>query len=450
MPTAVGETIQPCPECGAEIHADNRFTIWCAACDWNVDPKDQQEKRERQEQQGARGKRGKRVRQGRLEEARRALAQRYGEKLHAEVTQGGAELRARRDGAAMLAYAIALAVHGVTAALLAGGVFCIVWGWGGGLVLLGVVLLAVAVALRPRLSGPPADGTVVHRADAPELYALVDEVARVVGTRGVDTIAVGKEINASVASRGLRGRRVLSLGLPLWEVLTPQQRVALLGHELGHYGNGDTRHGVVVGTALRSLVTWRYYFAPIPRPTGTEMVVNAVYAVPLLLVQGTLVLLDHLTLRATQRGEYLADREAARVASTEAAAGLMDQLLIVESVDVFLRRERNNAALTGARSARGTAAASADAPDGLWTRLAAHMASVPEHEYERQRRAGARRGHSVDATHPPTHLRRACLLAGPPSEAAVFLDDDRLRRITAELAGARTEVARRIVRDGVG
>lgn len=448
MSAVVGGTTQPCPECGARIHADDRFTVWCAACDWNVDPKGHQQEREKEEE---RGRRGKRAGRDRLEEARRALARRYGERLHAEMAREGAGPRARWDGATTLGYAIALAVHGVTAALLAAGVFCLVWGWGGGLVLLGAVLLAMAVALRPRLPGPSDDdGTVLHRADAPELYALVDEVARVVGTRGVDRITVGKEINASVVSQGVRGRRALSLGLPLWEVLSPQQRVALLGHELGHYGNGDTRRGVVVATALRSLTVWRYYFTPIARPTVGEMLVNAVCAVPLLLVQGVLSLLDHLTLRATQRGEYLADREAARAGSTEAAAALMDQLLMTESIDVFLRREISNAALTGARSARRTAGASADAGGGLWTRLAAHIASVPEHEYERQRRAGARRGHSVDATHPPTHLRRACLLAGPPSRAAVLLDDDRSGRITAELAGARAEVARRIVRDGMG
>ncbi|MFC4327529.1 M48 family metallopeptidase [Streptomyces andamanensis] len=352
------------------------------------------------------------------------------------MTRDGAGLRARRDGASVLAYVIALAVHGVTAALLFGGVACLVWGWGSGLMLLGAVLLAMAVALRPRLSPPLGDGTVLRRADAPELYALVDEVAEAVGTRGVDTISVGKEINAGVMSRGLRGHRALDLGLPLWEVLTPQQRVALLGHELGHYGNGDTRHGRVVGSALRSLATWRYYFLPTPRPSLGEMIVNAVYAVPLLLVQGTLTLLDHLTLRATQRAEYLADREAARTASTEAAVGLMDRMLVLDSVDVFLRRECSSAALAGARSARGDAAGTRDGDD-LWTRLAAHLASVPEHEYERQRRAGARRGNSVDSTHPPTHLRRACLLAGPPAAAAVVLDEVRQQRIAAELATAR-------------
>jgi Zn-dependent protease with chaperone function len=429
MRTAAEETAQPCPECGIEIRVGGRFIVWCAACDWNVDPNGQQD------EQGG---------QGRLERARRSLARRHGERLLVEVTQGG-RLYARRDAAAVLAYAIALAVHGVTVVLLAGGVLCLVWG-SGGLVLLGLFFLAMAVMLRPRLSARPEGETVLHRADAPELYALVDEVAQVVGTRGVDVIVVDKEINASVRSYGLRGRRALSLGLPLWEVLTPQQRVALLGHELGHYSNGDTRHAVVVATALHSLTMWCHYLAPIRQPSAVEMFVNLFYAVPRLLVQGVLVLLDHLTLRATQRAEYLADREAARAASTEAAAGLMDRLLLADSVEVFLRREVNSAALAGRRSARRAP----DRTDEFWERLTAHMASVPEHEYERQRRAGARRGHSVDATHPPTHLRRACLLSGPPTEAAVALDEGRRRRIAAELARARTEVARSIVRDGIG
>jgi Zn-dependent protease with chaperone function len=430
MRSAAEETVQPCPECGTEIRVDGRFTLWCAACDWNVDPTDQQE------EQG---------KQGRLERTRRGLALRHGEKLLAEVEQGG-RLHARRDAAAVLAYAIALAVHGVTVVLLAAGVFCLVWDWGGGLMPLGLVLMATAVALGPRRPKRSGVERVLHRADAPELFALVDEVAQVVGTRGVDVIAVDEAINASVSSSSLRGRRSLSLGLPLWEVLTPQQKVALLGHELGHYSNGDTRHAVVVATALRSLTTWRYYFTPIHQPSVIEMVVNVAFVVPRLLVQGMLSLLDHLTLRATQRSEYLADREAARAASTMAAVGLMDQLLITDSVAVFLRREASSTALVGRRSADRAA----DRADEFWARLSAHTASVPEHEYERQRRVGARRGHSVDATHPPTHLRRACLLTGLPTEAAVVLDDERRRHIAAELAPARAQVARSIVRDGIG
>jgi hypothetical protein len=52
------------------------------------------------------------------------------------------------------------------------------------------------------------------------------------------------------------------------------------------------------------------------------------------------------------------------------------------------------------------------AADGLWERSAERAATVPEREYERLRRVAALRGHSVDATHPPTHLRRHLVEAG--------------------------------------
>lgn len=423
----VEETTQPCPRCGAEIRADKRFTVWCAGCDWNVDPAGPEEK------------------EGRLERARRALARRHGEKLLAEVT-GGEALRARRDVPALLAFGIALAVHALTLVLAVGGGWLVVRGWGGPMVVLGLFLLLVAWALRPRLPGLPDDKPVLRRADAPELYALIDEVAQVAGTRGVDAVVVGAELNAGVRTYSVRGRRLLMLGLPLWEILTPQQRIALLGHELGHYGNGDTRHGLVLGTAFRSLAAWRYYFSPTPNPNIVQMVVNLACFVPGLLVQGVLMLLDQLTLRATQRAEYLADRTATRAGSTEAAVGLMDHFLVIESAAMALRREANQARLGGPRRA----GRKDDRADGLWERLAAHMASIPEYEYERQRRAGALRGHSTDSTHPPTHLRRASLLGGEPVPAGVVADGERAGRIAAELADVRGRVAREIVRDGYG
>ncbi|MDI1455755.1 M48 family metallopeptidase [Streptomyces sp. ATE26] len=426
MPDTARETRQACPECGTEIRGDSRFAVWCAACDWNVDPQEPQPDR------------------GPLDRAERALARRHGERLLAEML-GGQALRPRRDASAVTATVLALIVHGVTLALAVGGVWCVVAGWGGVGVLPGLVLLILFWALAPRVRRLPDDRPVLLRADAPELFALVDEVGQSVGTRSVHAIAVDGSINASVMTYGVRGRRLLVLGMPLWEVLTPEERIALLGHELAHYANGDTRNGLVVGTAVRTLALWHHTLQPLPDPTALELAVNALYVLPRLLVRGLLVLLVRLTSRAGTRAEYLADRLAARTASTQAAVGLMDRLLITNSLAVLLRSEANRAALGGSRSAREAKARA----DELWGLLAAYTASVPEHEYERQRRAGARRGHQVDATHPPTHLRRACLLAGEPLAAQVVPLDHRNEGIAAELAAARTEVARRLLRDGL-
>ncbi|MHB9860250.1 M48 family metallopeptidase [Streptomyces sp. YIM S03343] len=427
MSAVAEETTQPCPECGAQIRFDRRFAAWCAACDWNVDPEPG------------------RPEPTRFERAELALARRHGEALLAEMLSGR-EPRPQRDSSAVLAIALALGVHGVTVVLAVAGVWCLVAGWGGLGVVVGLLLLAMAVVLGPRFRKLPDDRPVLFRADAPELFALVDEIAGVVGTRGVHAIVVDERINAGVTTYGVRRRRLLMLGMPLWEVLTPEERLAVLGHELGHYANGDTRHGFVVATAVRTLSLWHHALQPLQDPSPTEMIVNVLYIVPRLLVRSVHELLVRLTTRAGLRAEYLADRHAARVASTQAAASFMDRLLIADSLAVLLRSEANKAALTGSRSTREAAAHA----DELWGALTAYTASVPEYAYERQRRAGARRGHRVDTTHPPTHLRRTCLLDGPHLEAAVTPAPDRDLRIGKELAPARTEVARRILRDGFG
>lgn len=80
-------------------------------------------------------------------------------------------------------------------------------------------------------------------------------------------IVVTPAVDASVTTYGIRRRRLLKLGLGLWEITGPQQRIALLGHQLGHYANGDMRHGLVVANALRSLNMWLYLMEPIRNPT---------------------------------------------------------------------------------------------------------------------------------------------------------------------------------------
>ncbi|MER5206451.1 M48 family metallopeptidase [Streptomyces sp. NPDC002825] len=426
-----------CPECGAPVDEGGRYVTWCAACDWNVDPETRDEEPP-----------------GRIDRIRRRLAQRYGEQLLADLADpddgaapGAAadrpRPRTRLGVAGGFATAIALAVHGVTVALLAGGLWLLVRGHGG-LPVVGGLLIGLAIVLRPRFGRLPKEEDhrpVLRRGDAPRLFALLDEVAGAVGTTGVRTVVIDCDANASVSTYGIRQHRVLRIGLALWETLPPQERIALLGHEFGHYAHGDTRHSLLVGGAFQSLGTWRYTLAPQPAHGLMEHFVNLVTALPRLLVGGVLVVLEHLTLRQSQRAEYLADSTAARAAGAEAAAGLMDRLLVTGSVVGELRRE-----CVAARTRIGGAARRDDPSEGLWERLAAHAASVPEREYERLRRVAERRGHQVDSTHPPTHLRHRRLTRGAPGGALIVLDAARAAEIDAELAEAKRSVARELVR----
>ncbi|MFD0073821.1 hypothetical protein ACFVIY_15450 [Streptomyces sp. NPDC127166] len=134
---------------------------------------------------------------------------------------------------------------------------------------------------------------------------------------------------------------------------------------------------------------------------------------------------------------------AVRTAGTEAAAGLMDRLLVAGYVAGELRRE-SVAAQT--RIGGGTAARREDPAAGLWERLAVHAASIPEREYERLRRVAERRGHQVDSTHPPTRLRRRLLTRGTPGGTLIVLDEARTSEADTELAGAMRNVAREFIR----
>ncbi|MEU6442290.1 M48 family metallopeptidase [Streptomyces sp. NPDC047046] len=407
-----------------QVTADARFVGWCPACEWNIDPGEPEE-------------------EDRREAVRRARAQEFGGELLAELL-GTEQTAPRREPSARLALALGLAVHALTLVVLGLAVWCLTAGWPSALPFVGLLLLALAWGLRPRFARVPEDAVVLRRTEAPELYALVDEIAAAVGTRGVDLIAIDAEVNASAMRYGARGRMLLTLGLPLWEILGPEQRLALLGHELAHHAHGDTRHGRVLATASRSLETWDYYLAP-EGHSARAWLNTLVLRPPWWLVRAARSGLTRLCLRSSLRAEYLADRSAARVASTRAATELLDRILVADAAFAALSLEDAKAArvVVGSRAARGQRPEPAT-ERSLWDRLAASAASVPETEYERRRRLAVRHGHRVDSTHPPTHLRREALLAGPPRQPLVRLDAERERRVAAEMAGARNEVGRKL------
>ncbi len=108
-----------------------------------------------------------------------------------------------------------------------------------------------------RRSGGGTDGYEVTRAAQPRLWTEIEEAARLAGTRAPDRVLLTGDVNASVSEQtrllGLvRGRRSLSLGVPLLAGLTVPRLRAVLAHEFGHYGNHDTR---LIGPTMRGRVS---------------------------------------------------------------------------------------------------------------------------------------------------------------------------------------------------
>ncbi len=152
-------------------------------------------------------------------------------------------------------YVLALAVLcALTGAALAA------WAWAptGGAVT--ATVLAVLVGL-PILRGVCTLGTgddgkrglAVTEAGQPELWHAVRSLAERTGTRSPDRLLLTEEVNAAVHERTrllglLPGRRSLYLGVPLLIGLSEPQLHSVIAHELGHYGNADTR---LAGITLR-------------------------------------------------------------------------------------------------------------------------------------------------------------------------------------------------------
>jgi Zn-dependent protease with chaperone function len=105
--------------------------------------------------------------------------------------------------------------------------------WGGVLESLGGVHVVTEVR------DPDGDlGPVLSRADAPPLFAAVDDVARRLGVRPPGQIRLTYLPCCGVVAWG-RSSRALILGLPLLRVLTLAELRAILAHELAHLARGD-------------------------------------------------------------------------------------------------------------------------------------------------------------------------------------------------------------------
>src|SRR5215813_7310502 len=93
-------------------------------------------------------------------------------------------------------------------------------------------------------------GRILDAAEAPGLWELTRDVARIVGTRPLDEIRVTPGTEMAVYERGTvrermqgRGRRILILGIGLVDGFGRGPFCAVLAHEYGHFAHGDTAGG---------------------------------------------------------------------------------------------------------------------------------------------------------------------------------------------------------------
>jgi Zn-dependent protease with chaperone function len=409
-----------CPQCGGGVAADAGFSPWCERCGWNVSA----------------GR--SRPTASRLQRINESLGRRYAGSLFGEL-QRRAPDKPRFGVATAGAIALSLAVYAAVALLAMGGAYLVsrLMYPNANLfvVAFGLFLLVLAWLVRPRwptLKDIGADDRPVYaRSELPELYGLVDRVARSTGGATVTGIVIEPEFNAGYVRIGIRRRPLLVLGLPLFMALDPQERVALLGHELGHGVNGDPGRGFVVAGALRALVTVHTLLEPdelLPADEGIVAFAALPFRLVLLLASRAFyvfaIALLLLLFRDSQRAEYYADGIAARLAGRDATASMLELL-------------HSGPAVSMMTWLGGTRDPIAD--------IAAKARAIPPRELERMRRAEEIAGSALDATHPPTAYRVQIVRSRLPAPATFVLGARASERIDRELQLLREAIGAEIV-----
>jgi Zn-dependent protease with chaperone function len=271
------------------------------------------------------------------------------------------------------------------------------------------------VTVSTRFSAADFPGVPVTPEDEPELWARVRRLARAMGTRGPQRILISTEADAAVWEYGpllglFPGKRHLVIGAPLLLALSTAQLDAIIAHELGHFGNSDTRLGPLVNrgrmgilTALRvadrSVPIGRSGTARRFEPRGWWYVVLALRCYAHLFFSLT---------QATSRAqEFGADRAGARLVGRESIVSALAELPVIA---VAYRLYLENYVYCGLPYGL---VPEPDQVIGGFGSLIADPGRRAEFDLvRRQLAAGGTGGRRFDS-HPPLHERLAALRALP-------------------------------------
>jgi hypothetical protein len=233
-------------------------------------------------------------------------------------------------------FGVVLTLLALIAGVIAAGVWMIIFagthsGGGAGavgavkiLIPLGIGLTAlIGVVLRSfRVHFSEPEGFPIDRAQAPKLFAALDEICGTLQAPALHHVLVTPEYNASVAQHprlGLFGGHVnfLRLGLPLMEAMSPGQYRAILAHEIGHLSRNHSRFS---GWVYRVQATWHQMLDTLiaERHSGVSLFLPFFSWYSPYFAAYSFVL---------RRGnEYVADKCAAQVAGAETTAQMLVSL----------------------------------------------------------------------------------------------------------------------------
>lgn len=364
--------VEICPNCGSEMIVNKGYVTWCKDCDYNVDPVPKTEKRTK------------------LEAVYIKIGDRLGRSMFEKMVESDSNRGSLVKWDRWAALLLATLIHGLAISSFVLSIYCLFhWKDGTWNKILGVFFLLASWVMRPRVNKLEKGEHLLTRENMPNTFLVLDELAGKVGIKPIHGIVLNGMFNASVMSLGFTGKTVLFIGLPLFAVLTKEERLSLFAHEFGHVANKDLKRSNYIRTALNTLATWFDLIYPEGNMNGfLSWVSNYFLKFISFIPYGVYYILVHLFWQESQRAEYLADKFEASITGTEVAVSSMHKLLYNDLFDFTVQRT-----------------ALAKRKSGLIEQFLLQVQALPENEMNRLVRKSERNQTRLDITHPPLAFR---------------------------------------------
>lgn len=244
-------------------------------------------------------------------------------------------------------------------------------------------------------------GPVLQRFDAPELFRLIEQVARRLGVRAPEQVRLSYLPCCGVIE--LRGARAVLIGLPLLQIFTVAELRAALAHELAHLAKGDMRRSARAARFVNALAR------ALERSDHPRFTISRLWA------RFCLGLATRLAAPVAHGQEYRADRVSANLAGGVDAASALVKVALVQPLFREVLSHYESIALDSEENATNVYAHF----HAFWNRLPEGLLSRMRLTLLAQPRATTQ----FDSTHPPLHDRFARLTSYP--DAPAFLDGER-------------------------
>ncbi len=363
----MNNNVEICPSCGEHITVNSGYTVWCDKCEWNIDPKSGDKKISF------------------FNKLENYIGQKHSKAL-LEIVVKNVGIMPKMSIARMFCFVFATIVQFIAVFLLYLA-YSTAFKIPPAFTLVLIVLGCLSLPRLYRVKRKP-----VIRSDYPKLFKLVDDIADSLGSEKVDEIVIDGSFNASFArtflKRGFRRKRVLILGLPLFFILSPQERVALISHEIAHNVNKDSARAFWLGTALNTLRRWYELMTPADDEYGTSKIAKFFLFIPRTIVFLLKLIFETLLWRDSQIAEYYADRLAAEISGSKYQISLLEKLhfgeLYVSTIKKLIKYNYTS---------------------NFFKEFVNRINQMPQKEIDRLGRLEKSKLSRVDATHPPTVYR---------------------------------------------